>query len=75
MVEHTNPFPEEQGQTPVEGSSAETTPIHKSGEFQLHIPEEELQFGDEDSIQSYSDSFQKKEEPKNKKPVERKQRR
>ncbi len=94
MVEHTNPFPEEQGNTSAENPSAETAPavpadtaaesphppaktesapIHKSGEFQLHIPEEELQFGDEDSIQSYSDSFQKKEEPKKQKPVDRKQ--
>lgn len=45
--------------------------------FQLNIPEEALRFGEEDpeSIHSCSDGFKKEESVKNKKAVDRKQRR
>ena len=44
--------------------------------FQLNIPEEALRFGEEDpeSIHSCSDGFKKEESVKNKKAVDRKQR-
>ena len=49
----------------------------RAEKFQLNIPEEALRFGEEDpeSIHSCSDGFKKEESAKNKKAVDRKQRR